>query len=112
MRQWVGSSLASQPRMALVGKHRLLKVTTNGRAGAQHPGHLLEHLDRPHQVVHRDAAGGGGERGVGERQRRVDVQVLHDAGRRHRVGVELVLVQAEHGQLRPAPSADARSTTT
>ena len=33
MRQWASSSLASQPRMALVGKQRLEKVVTNRPPG-------------------------------------------------------------------------------
>ena len=40
-RTWNPSSVASQPRIALVGKHRLENVHER-RAGPQHPGHLVE----------------------------------------------------------------------
>jgi hypothetical protein len=84
--QWPSSSVASHPRTALVGKHRLEKVI---------PRRLREHLDRAHQVVDRHAAQHGVEIGSLERQRRFGIEVSDDTFGRHRIGLELGGIHSE-----------------
>ena len=76
-------------------------------ARPQHPRDLAEDLHRPHEVVHRDAAGDVVETGVGERQRGVDVEVVHDVLGQHRVGRELGGVHAQPDEA-PGRRAEVR----
>ena len=73
------------------------------RAGPQHPGHLVEHLEGPDQVVDRDRAHRPVEAGVGERQRGLAVEILDHPFVSLRVLVELEGVHAEYDETLRGP---------
>ena len=91
---------SSQPRIALVGKHRLENVQTKCPPGRSTRRDVAEHLDRPHEVVDRHAAHRGVERLVGERQRGSALRSCTTRRRRLRVGGELRRVHPEHREVR------------
>jgi hypothetical protein len=94
------SSVDSQPRIALVGKHRFEKVHANTPPGRSTRETSANTSRDACEVVDRHAARDGIERLVGERQRRVGVEVVDDVLGRRRVGGQLGLVHPERDQSR------------
>jgi len=69
-------------------------------AGANDARDIAKDLDRPSEIVDRYATDRVVERGVGERQPRLRIQIVHDPSTCLPVGAQFFVVHAEHGQVR------------
>ena len=65
----------------------------------QHSSRFAEDVDRTDEVVDGHATRDAVEAAIVERQRRIDVEIVHHATCRHRIRFQLTRVHAEHDEL-------------